>query len=219
LILVSRCENDRNFSIRRFPLNAVGYLTWTFFARRVKVNPTFYGAESTSNEHVEEFLFSVVKETLAKLRDEGCVEASTVSDLSGSLQKTALGVAASKYYLKYNTPKQMQFGVREARKMISQEIDSSKGSAAALDQKLSGKYQMVPFTRPARVDEVSAASLLYALASTHEFDEVPVRHNEEILNEELSDKLKWGPDTAVLFSPNGKRRFTSPDVFADPHTK
>lgn len=200
-------------------VDAVGYLTWTFFARRVKVNPTYYGAESTSNEHVEDFLFSVVKETLEKLRDEGCVETSSVSDLSASLQKTSLGVAASNYYLKYNTPKQMQFGVRDARKMISQEIDAYKASAAASDQKLSGKYQMVPFTRPARVDEVSSASLLYALASTHEFDEVPVRHNEEILNEELSDQLKWGPDIAALFSPNGKRRHASLDVFADPHTK
>ena len=54
-------------------LDAVGYLVWTFFARRVKANPSYYGAKSSSAEHVEEFLSSVADETLTKLQSEGCI--------------------------------------------------------------------------------------------------------------------------------------------------
>jgi hypothetical protein len=68
------------------------------------------------------------------------------------------------------------------------------------------------------VDDLSAAWLLYSLCSTHEFDEHPVRHNEEHLNEELSRKLKWGPDTSQLLSSGSLVRH-NPTIFQDPHTK
>jgi activating signal cointegrator complex subunit 3 len=196
-------------------VDTVGYLMWTFFARRVKANPSYYGANSAEDSDVESFLFSVSKDTLKMLQEHGCVEIDGDRDeLDGDVLTTSLGAAASEYYLTYRSPKQMQFGVRQCAKIILQEMKDSED----LGHKSSDSLQR-PFLRPSRVDEVAVAWLLYTLSCTHEFDELPVRHNEEILNEELSDRLMWGPDTASVLSTDGKSNYTNPEVYADPHTK
>lgn len=198
-------------------VDAVGYLTWTFFARRVKQNPSFYGAESGSDEAVELFLLNVIKETVQKLKDFGCITTTSDED-DASLSPTILGNAASKFYLLCGTPKQMQLGVRHARKLVVSSIENEEDLKPESTKSPAGmKSGMIPFTRSARTDEVSLATLFYTLASTHEFDELPVRHNEEILNEELSDELMWGPDTQALLS--GQQPYHNPEIFEDPHTK
>jgi activating signal cointegrator complex subunit 3 len=195
-------------------IDALGYMTWTFFARRVKANPSFYGAESGSDECVEQFLLKVVNETVGKLREHGCVEAGEDDDDS-DLSPTILGTAACKYYLLCGTPKEMQFGVREARRMVESCLENEESRTQST---ASSGTNVMPLERSARVDEVVLAWLLYTLASTHEFDELPVRHNEEILNEELSDDLMWGPDTQSLLSGN-RDQYHNPEIFEDPHTK
>jgi Sec63 Brl domain len=67
--------------------------------------------------------------------------------------------------------------------------------------------------------ELTVAWLFYTIACTHEFDELPVRHNEEILNEQLSGGLMWGADTSGLQSSKQSLSYINPDVYADPHTK
>ena len=199
-------------------LDALGYMTWTFYARRVKANPSYYGVESGSDEVVEQFLLSVVKETVQKLRECSCLEPATDDSEDSDLSATILGLAACKYYLLCGTPKQMQFGVREARKMTMNclETDGSKRTANAT----SSLAKMTTFERSPRVDEVSMGWLLYTLSSTHEFDELPVRHNEEQLNEELSEELMWGPDTKALLSEDKDQYiYHNPEIFEDPHTK
>lgn len=197
-------------------IESVGYLTWTFFARRVKMNPSYYGAESASDEHVELFLLSVIKDTLKSLKKHGCVEVDDIDEVGSAVQNTILGAACSKFYLRHETPKQMQFGVRQACKIILKELEAEEGY---LKERASDKAELLPFLRSTRVDEVSAAWLLYSLVCTHEFDELPVRHNEEILNEQLSENLMWGPDTAPILSNNDGYHHVNPEVFADPHTK
>jgi hypothetical protein len=114
--------------------------------------------------------------------------------------------------LMFATPKQMEFGARVANKLILQVLEREGSGEKHLTTEQS------PFWRPSRVDEVLAAWILYTLCSTHEFDEHPVRHNEEYMNEELSHKLKWGPDTSSLISNGDPSRY-NPAVFQDPHTK
>ena len=212
------CENLNaeiaNETIRSL-LDATGYLTWTFFARRVKANPSFYGATSSSDSAVEEFLLSVAKDTITKLQSEGCLitEGDEVDD---NVQPTTLGIASSGFYLKYNTPKQMQFGLREAARLVMEEVKSSADFKDYEKQSLVG---LSPFLPSSRIDELSISWLLYSLSSSHEFDELPVRHNEEVLNEEMSDRVAWGADTASVQSPESNYIYRSPDVYADPHTK
>jgi replicative superfamily II helicase len=193
---------------------------WTFFARRVRANPSYYGAVSGEDSDVESFLFSVARDTLKLLQEHGCIETDdNGAEIDGDVRATCLGVAGSKYYLKYQTPKQMDFGLRQSAKIILQEMKDDSADLNSRDQSLSDKLRLRPVSSSSRVDEVSVAWLLYTLSCTHEFDELPVRHNEEILNEELSDKLMWGPDTSAVLAQGGKSSYTNPEVYADPHTK
>jgi hypothetical protein len=188
-------------------LDAVGYLVWTFFARRVKANPSYYGAKSSSSEHVEEFLSLVANDTLTKLQDEGCIEI----DENDVVKASTLGKAVSKFYLNHRTAKQMQFGLRQCAKMII----SEKPSIGNIDK----TSTLRPLVRSNRLDEVSIAWLIYALCCTHEFDELPVRHNEEFLNEELSESVMWGPNTSAVLSKDGRAGYINAEVYADSHTK
>ena len=53
--------------------DGVGFLKWTFFARRVKLNPSYYGANSASQDDIEDFFLRTVQKTVEKLEDCGCV--------------------------------------------------------------------------------------------------------------------------------------------------
>lgn len=195
-------------------VDSVGYLTWTFFARRVKANPTFYGASSSLDEEVELFLLSVAKNALSLLNGEGCLTIEgDMEEVDCDIFPTALGAASSAYYLTYRTPKQMRFGLMECAKMYMREAEliGVKQNESCSDP--------CPLVRPRRADEISIAWLLYTIACTHEFDELPVRHNEEILNEELSKRVIWGADTSRILSPKGGSRFVNSDIYAQPHTK
>ena len=203
-------------------VDAVGYLTWTFYARRVSANPSYYGAESSNDKDVEAFFLSVVEDTIGKLNEHGCIETDTVEDeVDRAIRPTILGKTASNYYLQYRTPKQMLFGVREARKLTMASLESDQPTERTPPG--SSDFKLKSFTRPTRVDEVSVAWILYALSSTHEFDELPVRHNEEHLNATLSENVSWGPDTSeVIAVGNAQNRSSAHhnmDIMADPHTK
>lgn len=195
-------------------IDSVGYLTWTFFARRVKANPTYYGASSSLDEDVEQFLLSVAKNALSLLNEENCVNLEgDMEDVDCDIVPSALGAASSAYYLTYRTPKQMRFGLLECAKMYMKEaaVDAGNRTKSSSD--------LCPLVRIRRADEISIAWLLYTIACTHEFDELPVRHNEEILNEELSKRVTWGADTSRILSPRGGSMVANPDIYAQPHTK
>ena len=197
--------------------DCIGYLSWTYFARRVKKNPMYYGAESSSPEHIEARLLDFVKESVGALRAEGCVEIQALDEFS-EINPTALGIAASQYYLSHRTPKQMQVGIREGRKIILKAMKNHVDETSE-NAKMEGILQ--PFTQLRHVDEPSIAWLLFALCSTHEFDELPVRHNEEHLNEDLSKDVMWGPDVADVLAGNKstQRQYRNPEIYLDPHTK
>ena len=68
-------------------------------------------------------------------------------------------------------------------------------------------YRSVLVVREQLLDaanELSLPSIVQVLANTHEFAELPVRHNEEELNYELSQALPWPVDMGALGSPHTK---------------
>lgn len=197
-------------------IDCVGYLMWTFFARRVKANPSYYGASSADAADVEEFLLSVAKDTISQLRDEKCIEVDgDMEEVDCQVKPTPLGAAASEYYLTFKTPKQMLFGVKECANMIQKKFPGQ----VTLKPPLFVAGEGSPMIRPVELDELSIAWLLYSLSCTHEFNELPVRHNEEILNEELSDQVMWGADTSSLLNENGRSSYIDPEIYGDAHTK
>lgn len=80
--------------------DCVEYLSWTFFFRRLIMNPSYYKLKEFTNEAVSEYLSDLIRRALADLHEAECVR---FDDESGSLECTALGKIASSYYIDFRT--------------------------------------------------------------------------------------------------------------------
>jgi hypothetical protein len=236
---VESCLSDRmcetiNAEISTGTINsftdAIGYLKWTFFARRVKLNPSYYGAISSEDDDVEEFFLSVIQETTKKLQDHGCIRIDETEGTDCLLSSTPLGQAASNFYLNYQTPKQMMLGARGLRKELAQHAQDPKREAALQKQKflvgdaesMKSVVSIHKFVAEQAMCNFAIAKILFELSFTQEFTELPVRHNEEELNLELSRTLPWGYDLSKVswwldkIQHPGKNIL---DIMASPQTK
>ena len=87
--------------------DALDYLTWTFFFRRLHKNPSYYGLEISSEEHntiaaqqlANEYMVELVDKSLGELEESGCVSLHS----NGDLDSTPLGKIMSYYYLSHKT--------------------------------------------------------------------------------------------------------------------
>ncbi|KZF21219.1 Sec63-domain-containing protein [Xylona heveae TC161] len=134
--------------------DALDYLTWTFFFRRLHKNPSYYGLEISSEEHntmaaqslANDYMIDMVDTSLSELADSGCLLAHS----NGDVDPTPLGKIMSYYYLSHKTIRHL---IRHAK-------------------------------RNATFEDV-----LSWMCCATEFDELPVRHNEDLINAELSANL------------------------------
>lgn len=136
--------------------DALDYLTWTFFFRRLHKNPSYYGLQ-LSAEHdstmaaqqvANDYMVDMVNKSLDELAASRCVEAFP----NGDVQSTAMGKIMSYYYLSHTTIRHL---VRHA-----------KAHASFLD-------------------------VLSWTCHASEYDELPVRHNEDLVNDALSANLPF----------------------------
>lgn len=141
--------------------DAVDYLTWTFFFRRLLMNPSYYDLEDSSFESINSFLSKKIDSTLEALERAHCI--SVEDDVN--LKPLTLGKIASFYYLHYTTAQ-----------LFKAHINANND---------------IP-------------SLLTILTKTSEYEELPVRHNEEKLNEVLANQVPWKVDTRTYDSPHTK---------------
>ena len=156
--------------------DAVEYLTWTYYFRRLLQNPAYYGVEDATNAGVQAFLYALVDRLFDELERSGCVArgadalpllrgaAPPPAAVADALAPTSLGAIASFYYLEHGT----------MRLLIDRLGDT---------------------TEP--------AALLRLMCDAVEFSELPVRHNEEELNEGLARALPW-PARGAYDSPHVK---------------
>jgi activating signal cointegrator complex subunit 3 len=201
--------------------DAIGYLSWTFYSRRVKVNPSYYGASSTKAEDIDAFFIGAMRETLTKLVNEGCIEIDGEDigkfESHAAISPSVLGRTASSFYLSYKTPLQMRKSIVSMKEAILPLMNQLRVSSSNERER---EYDGQPFTLPNDVETSAVSAVLYHLAHTHEFDELPVRHNEEFLNLELSKKLPWGHDSAFTKGRSSTTNSESLiDLMKDPHTK
>jgi len=138
------------------------YLSWTFFFRRLLLNPTFYGLEGLNGDQVQQYLMKLVESVVNDLDDAGLI---MYDRESRSLTPLPLGKIASYYYLSYRT-------------------------IIAFSERLE--------------PQGSVESLLSTLAHAAEYDELPVRHNEEHLNADLAKDVRWRVDSDAFDSPHTK---------------
>lgn len=165
-----------NGSIHNLP-DAIEYLTWTYFFRRLLMNPTYYQLEDTSPQAVQDYLSHMVGGVLKDLAQHGCIEeiaadASNSSAVQASYRGTPLGIICSFYYLHYRTPKKLQ-----------QSFD-----------------HLMVYLRSVKTEDVPLDILMKIMCDAAEFSELPVRHNEEHLNAELAEQLGFDAQSSLLGS-------------------
>jgi pre-mRNA-splicing helicase BRR2 len=79
--------------------DAVDYLTWTFFYRRLAQNPNYYNLQGTSHRHLSDHLSEVVEAVIADLEESKCLTVEEEVDLA----PLNLGMISSYYYIQYTT--------------------------------------------------------------------------------------------------------------------
>lgn len=142
--------------------DALDYLTWTFFFRRVHKNPSYYGLEipiednqSTNQaagdtiaaQHAaNDYMISLIDTSLKGLASSKCIELYP----NGDIDPTPLGRIASYYYLSHHT-------IRHLATHIS--------------------------ANP------TLTTALAWMCHAKEYDDLPVRHNEDLINAELAKAL------------------------------
>ncbi|KAJ9662580.1 putative steryl acetyl hydrolase mug81 [Coniosporium apollinis] len=134
--------------------DALDYLTWTFFFRRLHKNPSYYGLEISAEEHntiaaqqlANDYMVSLVEKSLASLAESRCIEIHSNNDVD----PTPLGKIMSYYYLSHLTIR-----------------------------------HLTTHAKP----HASFADVLAWMCAATEYDELPVRHNEDLINAELSANL------------------------------
>ena len=143
--------------------DALDYLTWTFFFRRLHKNPSYYGLEISAEEHntiaaqslANDYMIKMVDKSLESLAVSGCIELQS----NGDIDPTPLGKVMSYYYLSHFTIRTL--------------VSNAKPNASFEE------------------------SLAWMCRAT-EFDELPVRHNEDLINTELSHNLPLKADVLDL---------------------
>jgi len=93
--------------------DAVDYITWTFYYRRLAQNPNYYNMQGVSHRHVSDHLSELIEKTLGDLEQSRC--ANIVEDMN--VTALNLGIIASFYYIKYTTIELFNFSLSENTKM------------------------------------------------------------------------------------------------------
>jgi activating signal cointegrator complex subunit 3 len=79
---------------------AMDYQTWTYFLRRLLVNPSYYELESLDHSQINVYLSQMIQKTLNELEESFCIQ---VDEDGSGLTATTLGRITSFYYLSHVT--------------------------------------------------------------------------------------------------------------------
>lgn len=79
--------------------DAVDYLTWTFFYKRINQNPNYYSLQGVTHRHISDHLSELVETTITDLQESKCLTVDEDFDLS----PLNLGMISSHYYIQYTT--------------------------------------------------------------------------------------------------------------------
>ena len=142
--------------------DALDYMTWTFFFRRLLQNPSYYGMEEVEDQDLNTFLSGVVGRALDQLELSYCLQ----TDEDGrTVHSTVEGRIASYYYLAHTTLQHLRDSLKE---------------------------------------DMTTEEVLQTLGDATEFDQLPVRHNEDNINSELAKQCPLKVNTYTMDSPNTK---------------
>lgn len=146
--------------------DALDFITWTYLFRRIQRNPTIYGCDTTSDESVAAYTVDLVDKALSDLQECNCL---VIDELQ--LTCTPFGKIASRYYLLHRTMK--VFGQRIVR-----------------------SYKSIKLSKEGSLLDGDFVDILRIVCDATEYDEYPVRHNEDLLNQELEAMLPFPANRA-----------------------
>lgn len=169
--------------------DCIEYLTWTYFYRRLIMNPSYYNLSGNSVEQVEKYLENLILLVINDLEKSKCVEVLEDS----TYQSTFLGKIASFYYLHYTTVGLFHDRIQTITKTFLDRDSNNNHSD------VDGKGISL-----AKKEMLLMNEILFLLCDAPEFSELPVRHNEDILNEELADQLTCDIGHRDYDSPHAK---------------
>lgn len=121
--------------------DALDYLTWTYFFRRLIQNPAYYQLHSLDQKDINYYLTDLIETALNDLVNAHCVVISEEDERT--LMTTSFGRISSYYYLSHQT-------MAHFSDNLGPDLDTN--------------------------------NLMKILSEVHEYDELPVRHNEEHYN-------------------------------------
>ncbi|XP_059194984.1 activating signal cointegrator 1 complex subunit 3 [Centropristis striata] len=89
--------------------DAMDYITWTYFFRRLVMNPSYYNLEDISHESINKYLSNLVERSLRDLECSYCIE---IKEDGQTIEPLTYGRIASYYYLKHQTVRTFKDGLR-----------------------------------------------------------------------------------------------------------
>jgi hypothetical protein len=137
------------------------------------MNPSYYGLLDSTPFGVELFLSILVNGILSDLDSNGCIKINSTdhilqlkSDIKCfEVSSTFLGQISSYYYLQYKTVG-----------MFLSRVISVQGSSVLRNDSQESYHELI-------------YNLVKILCDAGEFSELPVRHNEDLLNQQLADSF------------------------------
>ena len=166
--------------------DAVDYLTWTFYYRRIAQNPNYYNLQGVTHRHLSDHLSELVESTLSDLEESKCIAIEDDMDLS-SLN---LGMIASYYYIQYTTIELFASSVTAKTK--------TRGIMEILSA--ASEYLKLPIRQQSEIDQLThlATRLPHAIPATAKYNEPSTKafillqsHSSRIpLSTDLASDLK-----------------------------
>ncbi|XP_074644659.1 activating signal cointegrator 1 complex subunit 3-like [Tubulanus polymorphus] len=80
--------------------DAMDYITWTYFFRRLVMNPSYYNLDSPDHETINKYLSNLVEMSIRNLEFSYCIE---VGEDERTINPCTLGRIASYYYLHHSS--------------------------------------------------------------------------------------------------------------------
>ncbi|XP_038077615.1 activating signal cointegrator 1 complex subunit 3-like [Patiria miniata] len=142
--------------------DAMDYITWTYFFRRLVMNPSYYKLEETDHSSINKYLSFLVERSLLELENCYCL---AIGEDNRTIEPLTLGRICSFYYL---------------------------------------HHQSVRMFRDSLGPDTSLPELISVLSDAHEYEMLPVRHNEDGINSDLAKKLPLEVNPHSFDSPHTK---------------
>ena len=154
--------------------DAVDYLTWTYLFRRLIKNPSYYGVEDSTPRALTAFLSQIVNKILTDLETANCIE-----------------------------PPEDEH---------QRDDDGNLGDPNRLVCTVLGKLCSYYYLKPATayrfdteiLSDMTHVQLLKLMCEADEFEQLPVRHNEDQMNIELAGRCPIPVDLRNAESPHVK---------------